>query len=54
MVNTLWVSMLYGSKTYIGWFIYRLTEYVILIPVSLVIIPSVIGICRMVEVRILK
>ena len=54
VVNTLWVSMLYGSKTYIGWFIYRLTEYVILIPVSLVVIPSVIGICRMVEVRILK
>ena len=52
LINTLWVAMLYGSKTYWGWFIYRLAEYAVLIPVSLVIIPSVIGVCRILKKRI--
>lgn len=38
-VNTAWVSMLYGSKTYWGWLLYRLTEYAILIPLKLALIP---------------
>ena len=49
LINTLWVSMLYGSKTYIGWFVYRLTEYAVLIPVSLILIPTVIGICKIIN-----
>ena len=53
LINTVWVSMLYGRKTYGGWFIHRLlTEYSILIPVSLLLIPSVIGICRLIDRRI--
>lgn len=39
LVNTLWVSQLYGSKTYGGWFMYRLSEYAIMVPVQLLIIP---------------
>lgn len=46
LINTIWVSMLYGSKTYLGWFLYRLTEYVVLIPVSLCLIPILIRLCR--------
>lgn len=38
-VNTLWVSILYGSRTYWGWFVYRLPEYAILIPVHLILLP---------------
>lgn len=38
-VNTAWVSMLYGNKTYWGWFLYRLTEYIILTPLKLILIP---------------
>ena len=49
LINTLWVSMLYGSKTYLGWFIYRLTEYTVLIPVSLLLIPTVISVCKIIS-----
>lgn len=40
-VNTAWVSILYSSKTYWGWFIYRLPEYALLIPVSVLLIPEI-------------
>ncbi len=39
LINTIWVSMLYGSRTYWGWFLYRLPEYAILIPLNLFFIP---------------
>ncbi len=42
LVNTLWVSILYGSKTYWGWFVYRLPEYAVLIPVSAILIPAIL------------
>ena len=38
-VNTLWVSQLYGSKTYWGWFVYRLPEYAVLVPLNLLLLP---------------
>jgi ECF transporter S component (folate family) len=49
LINTIWVSILYGSKSYFGWFIYRLPEYAILIPVSFVIIPFIIKICEILK-----
>jgi len=39
LVNTFWVSQLYGSKTYWGWFLYRLPEYAVLIPVQILFAP---------------
>ncbi len=39
VVNTYWVSNLYGSKTYWGWFLYRLPEYGFAIPVQVVLTP---------------
>lgn len=45
LVNTIWVSQLYGSKTYGGWFMYRLPEYAILVPVELLLIPVLIKLC---------
>lgn len=45
-VNTAWVSMLYGSKTYWGWFSYRLVEYAILVPVKLVITPMLLQLAK--------
>ena len=39
LVNTIWVSILYGSKTYWGWFLYRLPEYAILVPLNFIFIP---------------
>ena len=41
LVNTAWVRLLYSSKSYWGWFIYRLPEYAVLIPVSLALIPAI-------------
>jgi len=39
-INTIWITMLYGSKTYGALFLSRLsTEYAILIPMQLILIP---------------
>ena len=38
-INTAWVSMLYGIKTYYGWFAVRLLEYAVLVPVQLAVLP---------------
>jgi ECF transporter S component (folate family) len=46
LVNTAWVAMLYGSKTYAGWFLYRLSEYAVLVPLNLVITPVLLRLCR--------
>ena len=46
LVNTLWVSILYGSKTYWGWFVYRLPEYAILVPLNLIFIPPLFVLCK--------
>lgn len=41
-LNTLWISQLYSSKTYWGFFISRLsTEYSILFPLNLILIPAI-------------
>lgn len=47
LINSVWVAQLYGSKTYGGWIIYRLTEYAILIPVQIIFAPLVKKIARM-------
>jgi ECF transporter S component (folate family) len=49
LLNTVWVSILYNSKNYWGWFIYRLPEYAILIPVSFIIIPFILRICEIIK-----
>lgn len=46
LINTAWVAMLYGSKTYWGWFVYRLPEYITMIPVKLILIPILLRLCR--------
>lgn len=38
LLNTLWVSMLYGSRTYYGWFLYRLPQYAVMIPLYIVLL----------------
>ena len=45
-INTVWVAMLYSKKTYWGWFLYRLSEYAILVPLQLIMIPVLLRICR--------
>lgn len=45
VVNTLWVSQLYGSRTYGGWLVYRLPEYAVLVPVQLVLLPILLRLC---------
>ena len=42
LVDTLWVSMLYGSKTYWGWFVYRLPQFAVLVPVQIILIPAIL------------
>ncbi len=46
LINTIWVAMLYGSKTYGGWFLYRLPEYAILIPMNLILTPILLKLCN--------
>ncbi len=45
-INTVWVSILYHSKNYWGWFVYRLPEYAILIPVNLLLLPVLVALAR--------
>lgn len=45
-INTVWVSILYDSKAYWGWFMYRLPQYAVLIPLNLVLIPALIHLCK--------
>ena len=40
-LNTVWVSILYSSKNYWGWFVYRLPEYAVLIPLNLIFLPII-------------
>lgn len=42
LVNTAWVSMLYGSRTYTEWLLYRLGEYAVLVPVQLALTPALL------------
>ena len=53
-VNTIWVSILYDSKAYWGWFVYRLPQYAILIPLNLVLIPAIIHLCGQLKKFTLK
>ncbi|MBE6541976.1 MAG: folate family ECF transporter S component [Ruminococcaceae bacterium] len=53
-INTGWVSILSGQRTYWGWFIYRIPEYLILIPVNLVLIPIIYRICGMLKKTVFK
>ena len=48
-VNTVWVSQLYGSKTYWGWFTYRLPQYAILVPVNLILLPILVQLAKQVK-----
>ena len=43
-INTAWISMLYDTKTYWGYFLSRIIEYAILIPVQIAIIPILLKI----------
>ena len=45
LINTKWVSMLYGSKTYMGWLVLRLSEYLLLIPLNIILIPVLLKLC---------
>ena len=54
LVNTFWISILYGSKTYWGWFIYRLPEYAVLVPVSAILIPAILKLTEVLRKAINK
>ena len=49
IINTLWVSMLYGSKTYYGWLAVRLLEYAVLVPVQLAVLPALLQLAARVK-----
>lgn len=48
-VNTLWVSMLYDSRSYIGYLIMRIPEYAVMIPLNIILIPATLRLCGSVE-----
>ncbi len=45
-INTIWVSVLYDSKTYWGFFLTRIFQYALLIPLNLALIPILIRLCE--------
>lgn len=40
-VNSFWLSQLYTSKTYMGWVVYRLSEYAVMVPLQIIFIPFI-------------
>lgn len=48
-VNTLWVAQLYGSRTYWGWFVYRLPQHGFLVAMQLILIPLLLKLCETLE-----
>jgi len=50
-LNTLWISQLYGSKTYWGWVMYRLSEYAVQIPLNVIFAETMHRIGRLIQRR---
>ena len=49
-LNTLWISLMYGSRTYWGWFMLRLTtQYALLVPVEIILTPAIIKFAELLE-----
>ena len=46
VLNTLWVSQLYGSRTYWGWFVYRVPDEIGMSAVKIVITPLLAPLAR--------
>lgn len=46
LINTWWVSMLYSSRTYLGYLVMRLPEYGVMIPLNILVIPVVLKLCE--------
>lgn len=38
-IDTYWVALLYSSKSYGGWFLYRLVQYAVMVPEYLIFLP---------------
>ena len=53
-VNTLWVAQLYGSKTYWGWFAYRLAEYAVMVPVNVLLAAAILPVVSVLRKQIKK
>ena len=51
-VNTVWISQLYGSRTWWGWFLYRLGEYAVLVPVEMILIPVLLKLAGTLKKRL--
>ena len=55
VLNTLWVSQLYGSRTYWGWFIYRVPDEIGMSVVKIAVIPLLAPLARrLVKLGIVK
>jgi len=53
ILNTWWVSMLYDSRSYLGYLVMRLPEYAVMIPLNIILIPVILRTCRQVEQYVL-
>ncbi len=40
-LNTLWVSQLYSDRTYWAWLVYRVPEYIVEIPLRVLVVPMI-------------
>lgn len=49
VINTGWVAQLYGSKTYWGWFAYRLIQYAVLVPAQIILLPVLYNLVAMLQ-----
>ena len=46
VLNTLWVSQLYGSRTYWGWFVYRVPDEIGMAAVKIAVTPALAPVAR--------
>ncbi len=50
-LNTFWTAQLYSSKTYWGWFLYRLPQYILQLPVNVVLAIALLPVCKILHNR---
>ena len=49
LVDTLWIALLYSSKTYWGYFLTRIPQFLVLAVMNLIFIPLLGKLCKILK-----
>jgi ECF transporter S component (folate family) len=52
LVDTLWIALLYSSKTYWGYFLTRIPQFLVLAVMNLIFIPLLEKLCKILKKRV--